>query len=180
MGRMVTAGKISGLFGAKGEVTLSLYDDFPRERNIEEPVFVKIDSHTVPLFFDRFASRGQRGATALFADIDTESRASELVGLEFFIRPETGTGDGRGEERGRGRGDELCFEDLVGWEADLGGGKKGRVAAFFDSGFNPLFEIETDGGPELVPAQEEFIASVDERRRRVVFALPEGLIGLNG
>ena len=171
MGKMVTAGRVSGLFGAKGELSLTLYDDFPREPNMEEPVFVKIDSHTVPLFFTIFARRGQRGATVLFADIDTESRASELVGLEFFIR-EGGTAN----ENYDG---ELYFEDLVGWDVETVGGNKGRITAFFESDYNPLFEIEIDGGTELVPAQDDFITEVDERRRKIVMELPEGLLGLN-
>ncbi len=191
MDRMVTAGRVGGLFGLRGEITLVLYDSFPRDFYTEEPVFVKIDSHTVPLFFKSLTRRGQRGATAVFEDIDTEARAAELVGLDFFIR-EKGTND-EGREA-----DELYFEDLVGWEAEFeteeaggaggvkgakraGGRQKGRITAFFDSEFNPLLEIETvpGGERELIPAQDDFIVEVDEKRRKVVFSLPEGLLGLN-
>ena len=180
MDRMVTAGRVGGLFGLRGEITLVLYDSFPRDFNTEEPVFVKIDSHTVPLFFKSLTRRGQRGATAVFEDIDTEARAAELVGLDFFIRE-------RGADDEKGGGDELYFEDLVGWEARFegsetdGGGQKGHIIAFFDSEFNPLLEIETvpGGERELIPAQDDFIVEVDEKHRRVVFSLPEGLLGLN-
>jgi 16S rRNA processing protein RimM len=177
MDGMVTAGRVSGLFGKRGELTLVLYDPFPRDPDIEEPVFVTIDGHAVPLCFESFVRRGVRGATAVFADIDTPGRASELVGREFFLRMR-----GPGGEQG---GKELYFEDLVGWEAEVEGAvpgdksKVGRVTAFFDSELNPLLEIELDGGTELIPAREEFIAGVDERRRRVSFSLPEGLLGLN-
>ncbi len=171
MGRMVTAGRVSGLFGAKGELSLTLYDDFPREPNLEEPVFVKIDSHTVPLFFTTFARRGQRGATVLFADIDTESRAAEFIGLEFYTREYGAAGEETDEE--------LYFEELVGWDIEIEGGGRGRITAFLESEFNPLFEIEIDGGTELIPAQDDFIVEVDERRRKIVMKLPEGLLGLN-
>jgi hypothetical protein len=100
---------------------------------MEEAVYVKIDSHTVPLFFDSFRRRGRSGATAVFADIDTAGRAAEFVGLEFSLNPRgssTGKGAGRGASAGSGgRGEadgtapsednELYFEDLVGWEAEL-------------------------------------------------------------
>ena len=173
---MVTAGRVGKLFGVKGELMITLYDVFPRDFNTEEPVFVKIDSHTVPLFFDKLQRRGQRGATVVFADIDTESRAAELVGLEFSIRQ-------RAEDAGEG--DELYLEDLVGWDAEFDTGQSGRITDFFDSELNPLFEVEIGGGgnahgeTELIPASDDFIVEVDERRRKVIFSLPEGLLGLN-
>ncbi len=176
MDGMVTAGRVGGLFGSTGELTLILYDSFPRDPNKEEPVFVEIDGLWVPLFFERFARRGVRGATVVFADIDTAARATELVGREFFLR--ANSSETRGE-------DELYFEDLVGWEAVVGKGLRGKITAFHDSEMNPLLEIEleggrrADGGTELIPAQEDFIVEVDEQARRVVFDLPEGLLGLN-
>ncbi len=170
MGQMVTAGRVGKLFGVKGELMVTLYDVFPRDFNTEEPVFVKIDSHTVPLFFDRFQRRGQKGATVVFADIDTESRASELVGLEFSIR---GHAENEVEE------EELYLEDLVGWDAEFDTGQFGRITGFMDSELNPLFEIEIGGETELIPAADEFIVEFDERRRKVIFSLPEGLLGLN-
>jgi 16S rRNA processing protein RimM len=171
MDGMITAGRVAGLFGGKGELSLALYDAFPRDPNREEPVFVEIDGHRVPFFFERFARRGVRGATALFADIDTQERASELVGLTFYIRAEGSDG--------AVSGDEIYFEDLVGWKAVVGQGRTGRITAFFDSELNPLLEITLDGETELIPAVEEFIASIDEDRRRITFDLPDGLLGLN-
>ena len=153
-----------------------LYAPFPLDPNREEPVFVEIDGHLVPLFLERFARRGVRGATAVFADIDTAARASEFVGREFYIKAVGGSG---GSGVAGASGDELYFEDLVGWEAEVGEGLRGRITAFFDSEYNPLLEIEFDGGAELIPAQEDFIVEIDELHRRVVFSLPEGLLGLN-
>jgi 16S rRNA processing protein RimM len=176
---MVAAGRVAGLFGAKGELTLALYDVFPREPDMEEAVFVKIDSHTVPLFFESFRRRGQSGATAVFADIDSAERAAELVGLEFSLSPEEGR---RGvADAGQNSDDELFFEDIVGWEADLGDGVEGRITAFFESDLNPLLEVGTASGERvLIPAVDEFIAETDENRRKIVFSLPEGLLSLNG
>lgn len=181
MDGMVAAGRVGGLFGNRGELTLVLYDCFPRDRDIEEPVFVEIDGHKVPLFFDSFVRRGVRGAKAVFADIDTEARADELVGREFYIR--TGGRSGRGGVGAEGtagsEGDELYFEDLVGWAVEVDDGHSGRVTAFHDSEFNPLLEIEVGGESVLIPAQDEFIVEADEQRRKIVLTLPEGLLSLN-
>lgn len=179
MDRMVTAGKIGKLFGVKGELMITLYDVFPRDFNTEEPVFVKIDSHTVPLFFKEFRRRGQKGATVVFEDIDTEGRAAELTGVEFSIRvrgAETAGAGGIAEGEADG---ELYLEDLVGWDAEFDTGQTGRITDYVDSDLNPLFEIEIGGETELIPASDDFIIEVDEKRRKVLFSLPEGLLGLN-
>lgn len=168
MAELLPIGKIGKVFGAKGELTLVLYDTFPESVNFEEPVYVDVDSLTVPLFFDRFEPRGRSGATAQFADIDTERRASELVGKEFSMRVER---DGDDEE--------FYMEDLVGFVAEVGADIEGVVIDYIDSEMNPLFEIEIDGREVLIPAVDDFVEEIDVEGRRVVFCLPEGMLSLN-
>ena len=168
MAEMLPIGKIGKIFGAKGEVALVLYDSFPEDFNFEEPVFVDVDSLTVPLFFDKFEPRGRSGATAQFADIDTERRASELVGREFSIEMEDDEDD-----------DQFYMEDLVGFRAELGEGVCGVVTDYIDSEMNPLFELEVEGREVLIPAVDDFVEEIDVEDRRVVFALPEGMLSLN-
>lgn len=56
----------------------------------------------------------------------------------------------------------------------------GRVTDYYDSEANPLLEVTTDEGDEvLVPAAEEFIARIDFEERLIEFILPEGLMDLN-
>jgi len=198
-GRMdgaVAAGKVGGLFGNDGGLTLVLYDIFPRDANMEEPLLVEIDGHVVPLFLESFSRRGVRGATARFADIDTPRRAEELTGREFFLRVAGGgrsvaglvtQGGGADGSGGDSDGDELYFEDLIGWTVEVGEGVTGRITAYFESELNPLLEVElggaqnaTGGRRELIPAQADFVTDVDEEHRRIAMELPEGLLGLNG
>ena len=168
MAEMLPIGKIGKIFGAKGEVALVLYDSFPEDFNFEEPVFVDVDSLTVPLFFDKFEPRGQHGATAQFADIDTERRAAEMVGREFCIKADT--------EREE---DEFYMEDLVGFRAEVGEGIEGVISDYIDSPMNPLFELHIDGQEVLIPAVDEFVTEIDIEQKIVVFELPEGMLSLN-
>lgn len=68
--------------------------------------------------------------------------------------------------------------------SDAGGGTPpagqfaGRVADYYDSEANPLFELEIGGRRVLVPAAEEFIAHIDFEGRTMKMILPEGLIDL--
>lgn len=168
----VPAGRINKLFGTEGSVMLSLYDAFPEDFAPEQtPLLVTIDALEVPLWCERFERRGVTGAVASFADLDTDRRAEELLGLEFRIaEPETSD-------------DEFYLEDLIGFavEAEEVGTDmrvRGTLSDYYDSDVNPLFELEIDGRRVLVPAVEEFIAHIDFDNRTMHLILPEGLLGL--
>lgn len=161
------AGRINRLFGTDGGVMLSLYAAFPDDFDpATMPFMVTIDALEVPLWCERFERRGQTGAVAAFADLDTDRRASELLGLEFRVEQNEECDD-----------DEFYMEDLIGFavEAD---GRKGTLSDYYDSDANPLFELEIDGRRILVPAVEEFIAHIDFEGRRIRFVLPDGLLDL--
>lgn len=173
-GGLTKAGRIGKLFGTDGGLTLSLYDSFPDEINIEEPLWVIVDSLAVPFFAEHFERRGRSGALVRFSDIDTSQRAEEFVGQEVYVRAL--------EEEPSG--DELYFEDLEGYTAVIseeGGATsiKGLISAYVDNELNPLFAVETASAEILIPASEDFIEAVDVKKREVVFSLPEGLLGLN-
>lgn len=168
-----SAGRINKLFGTDGGLMLSLYPAFPDDFDPQTtPLMVTIDALEVPLWCERFERRGISGATATFADIDTERRARELIGLEFRIEDPTDEED-----------DEFYLEDLVGFEAvveEAGAEAQhvGIITDFYDSEMNPLFEVEIGGRQVLVPAVEEFIVHIDFEDRRIHFVLPEGMIDL--
>ena len=157
------------LFGIKGELIVELYDGFPDDFEMEEPVFVKIDSLPVPLFFERFSRRGNSGALVVFADMDTRARASELVGLPFYIE---------GSEA-ESEDDGFYMEDLIGFEARFADGSAGRITDFLDNGANPLFEVEVAGRRALIPAVDRFVTQMDTDASWVLFELPDGLLDLN-
>lgn len=89
-----------------------------------------------------------------------------------------------------GRNDDTCNDDVSrgssndNANSDAGGGTPpagqfaGRVADYYDSEANPLFELEIGGRRVLVPAAEEFIAHIDFEGRTMKMILPEGLIDL--
>ena len=161
---MLTVGRITKLFGAKGEVVINLYDTLPDNFDWEEqPFFTRVEELVVPLFCESFARRGQRSAVVAFADIDTEKRAEMILDHELMIEVEEGDDD------------EFTFEDLIGFEVRIGR-TKGEVVDFYDNEFNPLFEIELKGKRHLIPAVEEFIAAIDFDKGIIKFVLPEGLI----
>ncbi len=172
----IPAGRINRLFGTGGGVMLSLYAAFPDDFTTDMPLFVTVDGLEVPLYCERFERRGIAGAVATFADLDTEPRAQELLGLEFRIAAaETDSDD-----------DEFYLEDLVGFavsgiEMRVEGEPQpfaGKVTDYYDSETNPLFELEIEGRRMLVPAADEFFAHIDFEGRSLRLVLPEGLLNM--
>lgn len=157
---------------------LSLYAAFPDDFDpANDPLLVTIDALEVPLWCERFERRGQTGAVAAFADLDTERRAQELVGREFRLA----------EREDEPQEDEFYLEDLIGFgveasevAAEGGEGRtvRARLADYYDSEANPLFELEIGADRVLVPAVEEFIAHIDFERRHIRMVLPAGLLDL--
>lgn len=164
----IVVARVNKLFGeaASGGVAVTLYDTLPEEFDFErEPLFVEIDSLSVPLWCQSVEFRGAKGANIHFADFDTPRRAEELVGKELFIQAET-------EES-----DEFYMEDLIGFKV-AAGKLKGEIVDYYDSEINPLFGIDFGEGEVLVPATEEFIAHIDFEKGQMKMVLPEGLLEL--
>ena len=201
----IPAGRINKLFGTDGGVMLSLYADFPADFDTDTPLLVTIDALEVPLWCERFERRGASGAVAAFADFDTERRAQELLGLEFRIRfdeedddefymedligfavtgfeirhggTENSNSNSNSNEDANGGSNDNA-NTAAGDGTPPAGQFAGRVADYYDSEANPLFELEIGGRRVLVPAAEEFIAHIDFEGRTMKMILPEGLIDL--
>ncbi len=180
---MQKVARIGKLFGRGGEVMMTLYSTFPeRFDSSSTPLLAKVDGLNVPLYLDKFERRGRAGAIVAFADIDTERRVTEFLGMELYLADvEEELGDGSTD-------DEFTMEDLIGFAVEAttivgeDGGEpeivRGELVDYYDSLKNPLFGVMIDGREVLIPAAEEFIGGIDFDGRRIVFLLPEGLLNL--
>lgn len=169
---MTTCGRINKLFGTGGSLRLTLYDAFPEAFDpATMPFIVEIDGLDVPLWCEEFEPVGAQGATVLFADMDTERRAEELIGKEFRMEL----------QREELPDDEFYMEDLIGFAVEVRetGTKrrfKGELTDYYDSEINPLFALTIAGKEVLVPAVDEMIGGIDFEHQTIKFILPAGLI----
>ena len=68
--------RVENALGSEGELLVSLFDTFPDDFDLREPLFVEIDRLAM-LFCDRFERRGRNGALVVFADFYSERRTAE-------------------------------------------------------------------------------------------------------
>ncbi len=168
---MEKVAKISRLYGSDGKAVINLLSTFPEEFSLSEPIFIKVDALSVPLYFDEFERRGRSGAVVKFADIDNERRIMEFMGSDLLL-PESA------EES---IDDEFFMEDLVGFSVEIieqEGIICGTLSDYIHSESNPLFEVTIEDREVLIPAAEEFIHSIDFDGSTIRFILPEGLLHL--
>ena len=171
----VPVARIAKSFGLSGELLIGLYDVFPDDFDMKEPLFVEIDGLAVPLFCDRFERRGKRGALAVFSDFHSERRVSGLLGRELLLpagAPDTFEDAGAPDE------EVVYLEDLVGLKAVVDDRLEGTIDDFID-GENPLFLLSLGGREVYVPAVDEFIVETDLDEGVIRFEVPDGLLGLN-
>lgn len=167
---LVPVARISKLFGTGGGVVLNLYDTFPTDYDITEPLFNIVDGLEVPFYPEKFNRRGRSGALVEFADIDTPERAAEFTGMELSLRY------GPAQEEGCG---EVYLEDMVGFSARFEGNDlRGTIVGFVDNEQNPLFTLSINGIEVYIPAVDEMVSGFDPDAREVTFDLPEGLLDL--
>lgn len=169
---MTICGRINKRFGTGGGLRLTLYDAFPEPFDpATMPFIVEIDGLDVPLWCEEFEPVGAKGASVLFADMDTERRADELIGKEFRMELAD-------EERDE---DEFYLEDLIGFSIEVrevGSNRRfqGELIDYYDSEQNPLFVLEIEEREVLIPAVDEMIGGIDFEQQRIKFILPQGLI----
>ena len=169
-------GRIKKAYGTRaaddtmnGELLVTLYDAFPESVDTTEPLWVEIDSLAAPLFIASFEPKGQSSAVILFDDFEREEEARMLIGKVLYHE----------EAETEGDEDEIDLSLWIGFElTDRATGRTGQVTAFYDYPGNPLLGVEFDGHEVMVPAVEGVIVEANERKRRLVAELPEGLFEL--
>lgn len=178
--------------GLRGEVTVQLHTDVPRERlrvgaalhtDSREPEALMIDSVRV-----------HRGRYLLgFHGVRDRPGAERLRNIKLFVSSgRSGTADTEGGSRFAESGAEVAASDAADRSPDSGyyedellgmqvlllsGDVIGTVAALHTRPAQDLLEISREkGAPVLVPFVAALVPHVDTDRRRIVIDPPAGLV----
>lgn len=165
---LVKTGRLLKPHGIKGEMTA--LSDIDLNDN-ETPFFaLDIDGIYVPFFIESLRRKGS-DYLIKFERVDDERSAKKIVGKELFFPL---------------RQLSPMYEKPATWDNYLGYtveeermGILGELEAIDDSTPNILLSVRSLQRELLIPAAEEFFLSVDDKNRRIVLALPEGLLDLN-
>ena len=168
----VQVGKVIKAHSIKGELKLLAYSGdpqdfkaFPRLLFVDEKTATSIEYQVV-------TCRPQaKFVIVKLTGLDDRTAAENMRGFEIWVAkdlmPELGD-------------DEFYWHDLVGLAVSTEQGEDlGTVRSLFESGAADIMVIKGRGREYLVPAQDEFIASIDYDAGRLVIKDTPGLLDIN-
>jgi len=163
-------GKISRVNGYDGSVTIRLEKIFINDIPEMESVFIETDGRPVPFFISSTDYNGSDILKVKFEGYESGDKAGEFTGCRIFLT----SGDENKTHSGPSRGIEGFKVFLTGSEFI------GTISGIIENPGQDLINILSPGNKEiLVPFHDDFIISVDRKKKIIRLSLPEGLIDLN-
>lgn len=162
-------GYVAKRHGNHGELSFFLDVDDPNRYNGLESVFMEIGGTLIPFFIKKIQVKGNNAAVSIDG-IDTVEKTEELVkaGLYLplnFLPPLTGK--------------HFYFHEMLGYTViDKTYGEIGIVDQVLDLPHQAVFQIKQEKKEILIPAQEQFIISINRDTKTLEVDAPEGLIDL--
>ena len=135
-----------------------------------ESLFLEIDGRRVPFFIKSFQTLGHENLLLWFDDYDSVEKVSEFIGCNVFLLTPDDT-----------EGDERVNRDLTGFEIYTADNLFiGTIKEVAENNKQFLITAISASNKEiLIPLHEDLVVMVDNKLKKVVMSLPEGLITLN-
>ena len=162
--QLTPIGYLSRTHGKQGALQCQVSNAFIAEAD-PEFIVLKLDNIFVPFRLNDWREKGREAYILSLQDIDSEEKASRMVGTEVYLfRCDiTDTPD-----------EALTLQDLIGMEViDAAKGPIGRIQEVDESTINTLFLL--DNGC-IIPAHDDFLQDINYSTRQLFMELPEGLI----
>jgi 16S rRNA processing protein RimM len=162
-------GYVAKRVGNFGEVSFFLDVDNPGRYSDLQSVFMELNGTFIPFFIKKIQVKGYN-ATVSIDGIDTVEKTDELVkaGLYLplsFLPALTGK--------------HFYFHEMPGYTViDKTHGTIGVIEEVLDLPHQAVFQIKFGEKEILIPAQEQFIVSIDRTTKTLEVDAPEGLIDL--
>lgn len=161
-------GKLLKPHGVKGEIAFAFDNDvFDR---VDCPYLIcMVDGILVPFFIEEYRFKGSETALVKFEDVNSEDKARLMGNWEVYF-PRKYFEEGQKEA-------DYSWNYFIGFKVYESSGKYiGTIDAVDEATINVLFLVINEGEEILIPAAEDFIESIDDKKRILKMSLPEGLL----
>ena len=165
----ILLGRISKVHGYEGAVTVKLEKNLIENVPNMESVFLEIEGKPVPFFIQESDYPGGDILRLKFEGYSTMEQANEFTGCRVFLT------SGEKEEK---RTDVITYHNYRIFLPD--NNHVGTISEIIENPGQWLLQIVTSAGKELlIPFHEDFVVSIDKRKKIIVMDLPEGLLEIN-
>jgi 16S rRNA processing protein RimM len=158
--------------GIKGEI--GLVTEYDLIGDSDDPCLIcEIEGILVPFFIECCRTKTSTVVLVKLATLDTEEAVRALANQDVYYPL-----DALGEKEEEGDLD-VGWNILAGYSLiDEKHGELGKITDIDESTINILLQIDHQGEELLIPAVEEWIVSVDHRKKYLKVSIPEGLLEL--
>jgi len=166
----ILLGRISKAHGFEGAVTVKLEKSFIEKIPEMESVFLEIEGKKVPFFIEESEYPGGDILRLKFKGYDTVECINEFAGCRILI-------SSANEESL----DKTINYIIAGYKIYIHDNTLlGTIKSVRENPGQSLLIIETSPEKEImIPLHEDFIISVDNKKKVIVMNLPEGLADIN-
>ncbi len=162
-------GKVTKVFGLKGELSVSLDTDEPEKYYQMESVFLQIGEEPVPFIIESIKVKNRHQLLIKFQDIEAQDASSyvdAVLCLPVSLLPPLS-------------GNRFYYHEIKGFSVeDEAEGYVGECVGVLEYPHQALFQIDHEGIEVLVPIVDEFIQQVDREHRKLILSVPEGLLDI--
>jgi len=160
-------GQITGAHGIRGEVKVLVMTDFPERYHPGAKVYLGTLTDCVPTQID--AVRPHKGVMLVKLAGVPDRNAAETLRGQYLMLP---------DEQAMPLGEhENYAHDLIGLAVETKDGKSlGVLVEILFTRANDVYVVAGPAGEILLPALREVILRVDLAAKKIIVALPEGLL----
>lgn len=156
--------------GVNGELVVRVEKGFTVDSVSFDFVFVELEGGLVPFFVEEIREKNPEEAILKFEAVKTQEQARRLCDAAVYVQRDWLT-DEDGVSTASGSVIGYCAIDQL-------SGVLGPITHIQEIAKNPLFIVDYQGRELMIPIVDEFILSVDDEQKKVLFNLPEGLLDL--
>lgn len=162
-------GKVNKLHGYKGELTIFLDVDNPKEYEGLDMFFVDHRHSLLPVFIESICLHTSKNtAVVKLEDVNTEEEAQMFVNKNLYLPLDT---------LPPLNGNQFYYHEVIGFAiTDKVSGVLGKCEEVLDYKQQALFKLHYQDKEILIPINDDIIIKVDREAKSIEVSLPEGLL----
>ena len=163
-------GKISKIFGHKGEALIITDRVFPKKIEKEKWLFLLIDGLPVPFLVAGFQLRNETSAIIKFEDLNTNEELEEFIGLDVLAE------ESKTHKNAKPFGNHFEIKGYTVFDSKFG--ELGIVRSMLNFNDNYLLQVFKEKKEILIPVNENIIVEINNVSKIIIVNTPEGLLDL--
>lgn len=160
-------GEVRSAYGLKGIVLIASFAQSEASFSEAGTVIAKKSSGETKVYPVDFVRPHHSGVLLKLEGVETRDGAEDLKGAELYLC----------KSNLKRNSDEFYWFEIIGLEVfDEDGNCLGLISGVLPTGGPDIFVLNSGKDEILIPAAQEMIKEIDLKAKRMVVALPEGLI----